>query len=135
MVKMNTGRWRWSESTTYPLWDAIKKCPLWSAEEWKAVWTALSKRVPTVDVELTDDKVGVLWNKGTEATNEDEDDTGTKILIGPIVQGRGMPIIAPLLRRPLGAITVSLIRESKSHIAIVPLLCRPSGPSAQLVFQ
>ena len=26
MVKMNTGRWRWSESTPYPPWDAAQKC-------------------------------------------------------------------------------------------------------------
>ena len=64
MVKMNTGRWRWSESTPYLLWDAVQKCPLWSAEEWKAVRTALSKPVPTVNVELTDDKVVVLRNTG-----------------------------------------------------------------------
>ena len=80
-MKMNTGCRRWSESTPYPPWDAVQKCPLWSAEEWKAVKTALSKPVPTVDVELTDNKVVVLRNTGIEATNEDDDDTGTKILI------------------------------------------------------
>ena len=88
MVKMNTGRWRWSEFTPYPLWDPVQKCPLWSAEEWKAVRTALLK---PVDVELTRDKVIVPWNTGTKATNEDDDDTGTKILIAPVIQGRGVP--------------------------------------------
>ena len=46
--------------------------------------TALSKPVPTIDVKITDDKFVVLRNIGTEATNEDEDDTGTKILIAPV---------------------------------------------------
>ena len=43
VVMMNTGSWRWLESGPYPSWDAVRKCPLWSAEEWKAVGTALSK--------------------------------------------------------------------------------------------
>ena len=102
MVKMNTGRWRWSESTPYPPWDAVQKCPLWSAKEWNAVRAALSKRVPTVDVELTDDKVIVLRNTGTEATNEDDNDKGTKILLAPIIQGRGVP--ATFAARPYAAV-------------------------------
>ena len=36
--------------------------------------------------------------------------------------------------RPLGAVGVSLIREAKSQIALVPVLCKPSDHSAQLVF-
>ena len=102
MAKMNTGRWRWSQPTSYPPWDAMQKCPLWSAEEWKAVKTALSKPVPTVDIELTDDKVVVLRNTGIEATNEDDDDTGTQILIAPIIQGRGVP--ATFAARPYAAV-------------------------------
>ena len=93
MVKMNTGRWCWLESTPYP-WDPMgcsAEMPLVECRGWKADRTALSKPVPTVDVELTDDKVVVLRNTGTEATNEDDDDTGTKILIAPIIQGRGLP--------------------------------------------
>ena len=102
MLKMNTGRCRWSESTPYPPWDALQKCPLWSAKEWKAIRTALSKPVPTIDVELTNDKVVVLRNMGTEATNEADDDTGTKILIAPIIQGRGVP--ATFAARPYAAV-------------------------------
>ena len=100
VVKMNTGRWRWSESNPHPPWDAVQKCPLWSAEEWKAARRALSKLVPTVDVELTDDKVVVLGNMGTEATNEDG--TGTKILIAPVIQGRGVP--ATFAARPCATV-------------------------------
>ena len=101
MVKMKTGHWCWSESTPYPLWDAVQKCPLWSAEEWKAVRVALLKPIPTVDVELIDDKVVVLRNTGTEATNEDDDDKGTKILIVPIIEGCSVP--ATFAARPYAA--------------------------------
>ena len=59
VVKMNTGRRRWLKPTPYPPWDAVQKCPLWSAEEWKGVRSALSKPVPTGDVEPTDAKVVV----------------------------------------------------------------------------
>ena len=64
VVKMNMGRWRWSGSTPYPPWDAVQKCFLWSAEEWKAVRPALTKPLRTVHVELTDNKVVLLRNKG-----------------------------------------------------------------------
>ena len=102
MVRMNTGRWRWSESTPYTPWDAVRTCPLSCAEEWKAVRTELSKLVTTVDVELSDDKVVVLRNKATEATNEDEDDIRTKILVAPFVEGRGVP--ATFATRPYAAV-------------------------------
>ena len=69
----------------------MQKSLLWRAKELKAVRTALSKFVLAVDVELTDDKVVVLRNTGIEATNEDDNDTGTKILIAPVIQGRGVP--------------------------------------------
>ena len=61
MVKMNTGQ-RWLESTPYPPWDAVHKCPLWSVEEWKVATTTLAKRVLAGDVELNDDKAVVLRN-------------------------------------------------------------------------
>ena len=67
------------------------KMPLWTADEWKAVRTALLKPILLVDLELTDDKVVVLLVTGTKATNEDDDDTGTKILIALVNQGRTMP--------------------------------------------
>ena len=94
MVKMNTGRWHWSQSTPYPPWDAVKNCPLWIAEQWKGVRSALAKSVPTVDVEITDDKVVLLRNTGTEATKEDTVDTCTKILFVLVIRGRVVPAFA-----------------------------------------
>ena len=64
--------------------------------------TALSMPVPTVYVKLTDDKVIVLRNTSTKATNKDEDDTRTKILLAPVVQGRGVP--ATFAAKPYAAV-------------------------------
>ena len=108
MVKMNPGQPHWSQSTPYPPWDAVHKCPLWTAEEWKDVTTALSKLMPTFDVELDDDKVVVLRNTGSEATNEDDDDIGTKVLIAPVIRGHGVP---PTF-------------ESRPYAAMCPIPCR-----------
>ena len=59
-------------------------------------------KVPTVDLDLTNGKVVVLWNTGSGATNEDNDDTGTKILSAPIIHGRG--VLATFAPRPYTAV-------------------------------
>ena len=46
---------------------------------------------------------------------------------------RNSPFTVQIIR-PLSAFSVSFVRNPKSHIAIVPLLCRPFGHSAQPVF-
>ena len=96
VVKMNTGRW-------LPAGGCSAEIPLVGCRRVeKAVKTALLKLVPTVDVELIDDKVVVLRNTRTKAMNEDDDDTGTKILIAPVIPGRGVP--ATFATRPYVAV-------------------------------
>ena len=98
----------------------MQKCPLWSAEACKAVRTALSKPVPTLDVELTYGKVVVLRNTGTGATEAD-DDTGTKILIAPIIQGRGVP--ATFTTRPYSGVFHSVLIVQSIVGFVLETLC------------
>ena len=58
---------------------------------------------------------------------------GIPVLGCPAGTPRGFSARAVRTIRPLNAIGVSLIREPNSHIALLPVMCGPSGHSAELL--
>ena len=62
VVKLNKGRWKWSEDNPRPSWETVRKCELWNGDTWKPLRESLSRAVAVPNLQISDNQdYATIW--------------------------------------------------------------------------